>query len=173
MKLIKNKKGFSLAELIAAISIIAVASTTITSMIITSYKGQLRGQERLLAEQMAKTYESMFARDMKVANLKNVSDALIAPDDVTVDKFKTVNSELLNTLTIKEDGTSAQVYLALYGANPNDRFRFNDKVYDSSNVKIRIYVINKEFGYYKTQVTVSYSNDRTVTYSGSHISDLS
>jgi hypothetical protein len=45
-------------------------------MVITSYKGQLRASQYLLATEMAKTYDSMLARDINKINLQAIDDSL-------------------------------------------------------------------------------------------------
>ena len=155
VKLKINKKGFSLVEIIAAISILGVASTAITSMIINSYRGQLRAQQHLLAEEIAKTYDTMLARDTKKANLK------------------TIGQEMLDNMTKDSEGNHSPIYQSLYSETITDHFKLNDAYYDASNVEIKIYMVNASWGIYKTKITVSYSTDRQVTYDGSHLSDLS
>ena len=167
-----NKKGASLVELMAAIAILGIASTTITSMIITSYKGQLRAQQYLLAQEIAKTYDSMLARDVKKANLKTIGQDAFASTDPN-DKYIDITAEMLDNMTKDAEGNHAPVYLSLYSDTQTDHFKLNDHYYDYSNVKIRIYMVNADWGIYKTDITVSYMNDRQVTYNGSHLSDLS
>ena len=93
----KNKKGVSLAELLAAIAIISVASTTITSMVITSYKGQLRAQQYVLANEIAKTYDSMLARDVTKSNLQAINENEFKNEDPN-EKYISVSQELLQKL---------------------------------------------------------------------------
>ena len=179
----KNKKGVSLAELIAAIAIIGIASTTITSMVITSYKGQLRAQQYVLANEIAKTYDAVLARDIKKAKLIDSSITWPASSSKTYvivggyDATATggINpGTILNTIT--GGSKDSDIYKYLYGneADPTDTncyFRLNNKQFDKSNVKIEIYMISQNFGYYKTRITVKYSTDREVTYDGTHFSD--
>ena len=178
----KNKKGVSLAELLAAIAIIGVASSSITSMVITSYKGQLRATEYVLANEIAKTYDSVLAREIKKEKLSDItwpdsSDktyVVVGGFDATVTGGLNDGTKL-NTIT---GGSYGTIYKYLYG-NPNDPndtncyFKLNDKQFDKNNVKIEIYMISPTFGYYKTRVTVKYSTDREVTIDGTHFSDLS
>ena len=165
----KNKKGVSLAELLAAIAIISVASTTITSMVITSYKGQLRAQQYVLANEIAKTYDSMLARDVTKSNLQAINENEFKNEDPN-EKYISVSQELLQKMVKVGDGY-APVYNYLYGANQTDHFQLNGKVFDSSNVEIKVYMISQSFGYFKTQITVTYQNDRQVTYSGTHFTE--
>lgn len=165
----KNKKGVSLVELLAAIMIIGISSTTITSMIITSHKGQLRATQYLLANEIAKTYDSMLARDITKSNLQAIDDSVFVNEDPN-DKYVVVTETLLQRLVQTADGY-APVYTYLYGSNTEDHFQLNDSVFDSSNVSIKIYVISKNFGYFKTEVTVVYSNGRQVTYNGTHFKE--
>ena len=70
MGIIKNnKKGVSLVELLAAITIIGIASTTITSIIITSHRGQIKAQQYVLANEMAKTYDAILSKDIRKSKL--------------------------------------------------------------------------------------------------------
>ena len=174
----KNKKGVSLAELIAAIVIIGLASTTITSMVITSYKGQLRAQQYVLANEIAKTYDAVLARDIKKAKLKDDTITWPASSEKTYvivggfDESKTSglnDGTILNTITGGEG--SSNIYKYLYGTE-TDHFQLNGKVFDKNNVKIEIYMISENFGYYKTKITVKYSTNREVTIDGTHFSDL-
>ena len=166
----KNKKGVSLAELIAAIIIIGLASTTITTMVITSYKGQLRASQYLLASEMAKTYDSMLARDINKSNLQSIDDSLITSNDPN-DKYITISQELLQKMVKINDTEYAPIYNYLYGANTTDHFQLNNMTFDHNNVELRIYVISKNFGYFKTSITVTYQNDRQVTYNGTHFTE--
>ena len=175
----KNKRGVSLAELIAAIVIIGLASTTITSMVITSYKGQLRAQQYVLASEIAKTYDAVLARDIKKAKLKDDTltwPAMSEKTYVVVGGYDYVNAAgdndggILNTITGGE--SSAEIYKYLYGEGEGDHFQLNGKQFDKNNVKIEIYMISENFGYYKTKITVKYSTDREVTVDGTHFSDL-
>lgn len=163
----KNKKGVSMAELLAAIAIISIASTSITSMVITSYKGQLRASQYVLAKEIAKTYDSMLARDIQKTNLQEIDDSLIASTDPD-DKYVTISQELLQKLVKINDTEYAPVYNYLYGTDTTDHFQLNNMIFDYNNVELRIYVISKSFGYFKTTITVTYQNDRQVTYSGTH-----
>jgi len=163
----KNKKGVSLAELIASITIIGIASTTITTMVITSYRGQLRAQKYLLATEMAKTYDSMFARDITKANLQEMNDSVFVNQDDPNEKYVTVTAAMLQQLVKTEDGF-APIYNYLYSSNTNDHFQLNGTVFDSSNVELKIYMISKNFGYFKTKVIVTYNGDRQVAYDGTH-----
>ena len=166
----KNKKGVSLAELMAAIVIIGLSSTTITTMIITSHKGQVRATQYLLANEIARTYDSMLARDITKANLQAINDAALINADDPTNKYVVVTQTLLQQMVRTEDGY-APVYNYLYGANTEDHFQLNGLVFDSSNVKLKIYVISKNFGYFKTEITVTYSNGRQVTYNGTHFKE--
>ena len=164
----KNKRGVSLVELIAAIIIISLASTTITSMVITSYKGQIRAQQYVLANEMAKTYDSMLARDITKKNLQEIADAKITNEDPD-EKYVVVTEDTLKDLVKTDipDDPYGQVYNYLYVSH----FELNGMTFDHSNVEIKIYVISKSFGYFKTDVTVTYQGDRQVTYSGTHFKD--
>ena len=166
----KNKKGVSLAELIAAIVIISLASTTITTMVITSYRGQLRASQYVLANEIAKTYDSMLARDITKANLQAINDAALVNADDPSNKYVVVTQELLQQMVRTEDGYGP-VYNYLYGANTQDHFQLNNMVFDNTNVELKIYVISKNFGYFKTEVTVKYQSDRQVTYNGTHFKE--
>lgn len=166
----KNKKGVSLAELLAAIAIIGIASTAITSMVINSYKGQLRATQYLLANEIAKTYDSMLARDINKANLQSIDDSLITSTDPD-DKYITISQELLQKMVKINDTEYAPIYNYLYGANTTDHFQLNNMTFDHNNVELRIYVISKNFGYFKTAITVTYQNDRQVTYNGTHFTE--
>ncbi|MBP5446315.1 MAG: hypothetical protein J6Y28_09110 [Acholeplasmatales bacterium] len=171
LKLAKNKKGVSMTEIIAAIVIIGLSSTTLTSMVITSYRGQLRAQEYVLAEEMAKTYDSMLSRDIKRANLKTIEAIRFKNQDDSTEKFVVVDESLLQDMTKISDTEDSPTYLSLYSQSTTDHFQLNDNYYDATNVNIQIYMINADFGYYKTKVTISYSNDRQVTYNGTHFSE--
>lgn len=164
----KNKKGVSLAELLAAIAIIGIASTTITSMVITSYKGQIRAQQYVLANEIAKTYDSMLARDITKKNLQEIADAKITNEDPD-EKYVLVTEDTLKDLVKTDipDDPYGQVYNCLYVSH----FELNGMSFDHSNVEIKIYVISKSFGYFKTNVTVTYQGNRQVTYSGTHFKD--
>jgi len=167
----KNKKGVSLAELMAAIIIIGLASTTITSMVITSAKGQARAQQYVLANEIARTYDSMLARDISRANLNAIDNSLLVNDDPN-DKYVVVTQELMQKLVKINDTEYAPVYYYLWSNDPNAHFRLNSQTFDNTNVEIKIYVISKNFGYFKTEITVSYyNNNRQVTYSGTHFKE--
>ena len=166
----KNKRGVSLVELMAAIVIMGIASTAITSMVITSYRGQIRAQQYVLSKEMAKTYDSMLARDISRANLQAIDDDLLRNDDPT-DKYVVVTQELLQKLVKINDTEYAPIYNYLYSSNTADHFQLNDMVFDSSNVELKIYVLSKSFGYFKTEITVSYSQNRQVTYNGTHFTE--
>ena len=167
----KNKKGVSLAELMAAIIIIGLASTTITSMIITSAKGQARAQQYVLANEIARTYDSMLARDITKANLQAIDDSLLKNDDPN-EKYVVVTKELMQKMTKTTETEFAPVYYYLWSDDPNAHFRLNNQAFDNSNVEIKIYVISKSFGYFKTEITVSYNNNnRQVTYNGTHFKE--
>ena len=161
-----NKKGVSLVELIAAIIIIGIASTTITSMIITSYKGQLRAQQYVLANEIAKTYDSMLARDIRLANIQDIDDSAFTPADG--EKYVTVSGSLLRAMTKIDESTDSSVYKYLFSDNPADHFNLNGKYFDSSNVTIKLQLISKKLCFFKTEIIVNYSNDRQVTYNGTH-----
>lgn len=185
----KNKKGVSLAELLAAIAIISIASTTITSMVITSHKGQLRAQQYVLANEIAKTYDAILARDIKKASLdlkkKNSSTDSLWPasgnktylniagfnyssTDTNIGGYG--NGEILDVITGGTATEHSTIYKYLFGSG-GDNFQLNGKVFNSENVNIEIYMISASFGYYKTRITVKYSTDREVTYDGTHFSD--
>ena len=167
-KLFKNRKGVSLAELMAAIVIIGLASTAITTMIITSYKGQLNATKYNLAKQMAKNYDTMLTRDIIYNNLTTMGDdAFKSADDS--DKYITLNSDLIDRMTVKSDGTHSPIYSYLYDDTVN--LELNGKVFNSSNVTIRIHMISVTMGYYRTQVIVKYNDTREVTYNGTHSKD--
>lgn len=166
----KNKKGLSIAELIAAIAIIGLASTTITSIVITSYRGQLRAQQYVLAKEIAKTYDSMLARDVSRANLQTIDDSLLVNDDPN-DKYVVVSQTLLQKMTKINETEFAPIYTYLYGSNTTDHFQLNDMVFDNSNVELKIYVLSKNFGYFKTVITVTYQGNRQVTYNGTHFTE--
>ena len=167
----KNKRGVSLAELIAAIVIVGIASTFITTMVITSYRGQLRAQKYILAKEMAKTYDSMLARDIIKSNLQGISDSALVNSDDPTDKYVTVTKELLQAMVKINDTDYGQVYDCLWSDNVNEHFRLNNTTFDHNNVTIRIYVVSKNFGYFKTEVSVKYHGDRQVTYSGTHFKE--
>ena len=166
----KNKKGLSIAELIAAIAIIGLASTTITSIVITSYRGQLRAQQYVLAKEIAKTYDSMLARDVSRTNLQTIDDSLLVNDDPN-DKYVVVSQTLLQKMTKINETEFAPIYTYLYGSNTADHFQLNDMVFDNSNVQLKIYVLSKNFGYFKTEITVTYQGNRQVTYNGTHFTE--
>ena len=159
----KNKKGVSLAELLASIAIIGIASTTITSMVITSYKGQIRAQQYVLANEIAKTYDSMLAKDITKENVNAI------PTTTWTNDFVEINEDLLKKLG-KTDDTShpyGQTYECLYTTH----FQLNNMTFDSSNVRLRIYMISPSFAYFKTEIIVSYQGNRQVTYSGTHFKE--
>ena len=182
----KNKKGVSLAELLAAIVIIGIASTTITSMVITSHKGQLRAQQYVIANEIAKTYDAVLARDIKKASLdlkkKNATESLWPASSsksyITIAGFDYSSTdaggyddgEILDVITGGTTTTHSSIYKYLYGES-TDHFQLNGKAFDKANVKIQVYMISASFGYYKTRITVKYSTDREVTYDGTHFSD--
>jgi prepilin-type N-terminal cleavage/methylation domain-containing protein len=171
-KLFRNKKGVSLFEMIAAIAILGIASSTLTSMIITSYRGQLRAQQYVLAEEIAKTYEAMLAKDIDKNKLGSItadegSDYKTFTSDAT---DKALMKSITRTVVVGENEYTSDIYNYLYGSGT---LQLNGKKYDINNVTVRIRVLNAEWAYYKTEVSVTYSNDRQVTYSGTHLSDLS
>ncbi|MCR5462212.1 MAG: prepilin-type N-terminal cleavage/methylation domain-containing protein [bacterium] len=170
LKIKKNKKGVSLVELIAAIIIIALASTTITTMIITSYRGQVRAAEYQVAKEMAKTYDSLLARDTIRKNVREMGMTPFTSDDPE-DKYVTVSAELLESMTKTEERPLSPVYNYLFGENPNDHFTLNGQTFDSTNVTIRIRMLSTSMCYYQTEIIVSYNRDRQVTYNGSHYND--
>ncbi len=166
----KNKKGVSLAELIAAIVIIGLASTSITSMVIISARGQVRAQQYVLANEIARTYDSMLARDIKRSNLLEIDDSLLTNDDPN-DNYVVVTKELMQKLVKVNETEYAPVYYYLWSNDQNAHFQLNNMVFDNSNVEIKIYVISKSFGYFKTEITVTYGNTRQVTYNGTHFKE--
>ena len=184
----KNKKGVSLAELLAAIAIIGLASTSITTMVITSHKGQLKAQQYVLATEIAKTCDAVLARDIKKSKLdvKNSSSVSIWPtsssktyisiagfgyDDSTTSPTVGIdNGDILNVITGGTETSPSTLYKYLFGG-ANDNFQLNGKTFNKDNVNIEIYMISASFGYYKTRITVKYSADREVTYDGTHFSD--
>ena len=170
LKFKKNKKGVSLVELMAAIIIIGLASTTITTMIITSYKGQLRATQYQVAREMAKTYDSLLSRDTIRANVRNMGMTPFTSSDPN-DKYITLTPELIENMTKTEDRPYSPIYNYLYSTNTNDHFVLNGKTYDSSNVTIRIKMLNTSMCYYQTEVIVTYQEDRQVTYNGAHYND--
>ena len=161
IKRLKNKKGVSLAELMAAIVIIGLASTTITTMIITSMRGQSRATDYLLAKEVANTYNTIFCRDIQKSNLETIGAAALTSTDPN-DKYITVSQELLSSLT-KVGTEESQTYKYLYDSNST--FTLNGQKYDSAKVTIRIQLISIQVGV-RTEVIVSYSNSRTVTSNG-------
>ena len=146
------------------------ASTAITSMVITSYRGQIRAQKYVLAKEMARTYDSMLARDISKANLQAIDDSLLVNDNPT-DKYVVVTESLLQNLVKVGDGNYAPIYNYLYGENTNDHFQLNNMVFDNSNVQIKIYVLSKNFGYFKTEISVTYQDSKKVTYNGTHFKE--
>ena len=177
LKLVKNKRGFSLAEMLAAIAIVGIASSTITTMIITSYRGQIRAQQYVLANEIAKTYDAVLARDINREKLKD-KYAILKPADDATDKYYTFDNtdekkQLLQYITQRSNGADSEIYTYLYGADEN-KLQLNGMTYDINNVSVRLYVISANaYSYFKTEITVTYSNTRQVTYSGTHFSDLS
>ena len=186
----KNKKGLSVIELVAAIAIIGIASSSITATIITAHKGQLRAQQYVLANEIAKTYDAVLARDIEKAKLdikkKNAATVSIWPTSSTKTYINIAgydydntgssptagfdNGEILNIITGGTSTNHSTIHNYLFGGE-NDHFKLNDKVFDQTNVKIEIYMISASFGYYRTRITVKYSTDREVTYDGTHFSD--
>ncbi|MCR5308152.1 MAG: hypothetical protein K6E24_04070 [bacterium] len=176
----KNKKGVSMAELLAAIVIIGISSTTITSMVITSYKGQLRAQQYVMANEMAKTYDAILARDIKLNKLTDESITwptlsekkyvVVGGFDETATTTNFINTgSILDTIT--GGSANSSIYKYLYSNNANDHFQLNNTVFNKSNVKLEIYMISAKLGYYKTRVTIKYSTNREVTYDETHYSD--
>ena len=167
----KNKKGVSMAELIASIVVISLASTSITAMVITSYKGQLRATQYLMANEMAKTYDAMLARDVLKSNLAKIPAAELKNEDPN-DKYVVVTQDLLQKMTkytVNNETQYGPVYGFLWSDDAN--FKLNSTTFNHSNVQIKMYVISQEFGYFKTEVTVTYQGDRQVTYSGTHFKE--
>ena len=82
----------------------------------------------------------------------------------------TISQELLQQLVRTQDGY-APVYNYLYGSETSDHFQLNGLIFDNTNVELKIYVISKNFGYFKTEVTVTYQSDRQVTYNGTHFKE--
>ena len=158
---LKNKKGVSLAELVAAIVIIGLASTTLTSMIITTHRGQLRATDYLLANEVANTYLSVFSRDVQKANLSTIEASAITSTDQN-DKYITVSQELLSSLT-KVGTEESQTYKLMYDTTSS--LTLNGKKYNSSNVTIRFHLINIKVGF-ETQVIVTYGTSKAVTKNG-------
>lgn len=158
VKPLRNKKGVTLAELMAAIMIIGLATTTLTSMIITSARGQSRATEYLLAKEVANTYNTMFCRDIQQANLADINASNFESSDPN-DKYVTVSQDLLNQMTRVGTETS-QTYKFLYDSNST--FTLNGNKYDSTNVTLRVQLISYQVGF-RTEVIVHYANTRTVT----------
>lgn len=170
LKLTRSKIGVSLVELIAAIVIIGIASTTITSMIITSYRGQLRATQYQVAREIAKTYDSMLSRDTIRANVREMGMDAFKDSSNPDEKYISITSDILKNMTKTEDSDDTHVspvYDCYYGSG----FTLNGNTFDSSNVSIKIKMINTSLCYYLTEVTVTYQNDRQVTYNGSHYND--
>ena len=161
VKPLRNKKGVALVELMAAIIIIGLATTTLTTMIITSARGQSRATAYLLAKEVANTYNAMFCRDIQQANLADINASSFASSDPN-DKYVTVSQDLLNQMTRVGTETS-QTYKFLY--DTGSAFTLNGHAYDSSNVTIRVQLISYQVGF-RTEVIVRYSETRTVTANG-------
>lgn len=155
---LKNKKGVSLVELMAAIIIIGLSTTTLTSMIITSARGQSRATAYLLAKEVANTYNAMFCRDIQQANLVDIDASSFVSSDPN-DKFVTVSQDLLNRMT-KIGTETSQTYKFLY--DTSSAFTLNGNKYDNTNVTLRVQLISYQVGF-RTEVIVHYSNTRTVT----------
>ena len=174
----KNKKGVSMLELLAAITIIGIASTTITSTIINSHKGQIRAQQYLLASEIAKTYDAVLSKDIKKSKLGDSS--ITWPDKssktyVVIGGFDATQTDGYNSGTVLNiitgGNSNSNIYRYIYGENDEDHFTLNDRTFDKTNVRIEIYMVSTYFGYYKTRITVKYSTDREVVYDGTHFSD--
>ena len=160
----KNKKGVSLVELLASIVIISLASSTITTMVITSYKGQIRAQQYILANEIAKTYDSMLAKDITKDNL-----AAIPSTELSSTGFVDISEDLLKKLgkTTDPNHQYGQTYDCLYVTH----FSLNGTTFDETNVRLRIHMISQSFAYFKTEIIVTYQGDRQVTYSGTHFKE--
>jgi len=155
---LKNKKGVSLAELMAAIVIVGLASTTLTSMIITTARGQARATQYLLAKEVANTYNTMLCRDIQQANLADIEASTFVSSDPN-DKYITVSQDLLSRMT-RVGTEQSQIYNFLYDTSSN--FTLNGVKYNSSNVTLRVQLISYQVGF-RTEVIVRYNNNRTVT----------
>jgi len=158
---LKSKKGVSLVELMAAITIIGIASTYITTMIITAMRGQTKATQYLLAKEVANTYNAMFCRDIQRANLETIGASAMTSTDPN-DKYVTVSQTLLSSMT-KVGTEESQTYKFLYDSNSN--FTLNGQKFDNTKVTIRIQLISIQVGI-RTEVIVSYANNRTVTANG-------
>lgn len=167
--------------MLAAIVIIGLASTTITTTIITAHKSQIRGQQYILANEIAKTYDAVLARDINNAN-KGKSEIpwneSLPKDYVVVGGYDCTSTtgELLQNLTkitTQTGSVDSPIYKYLYSGNDDDCFRLNNNKFDKTNVKIEIYMMSSIHGFYKTRITVKYSTDRQVTYDGTHFADIS
>ena len=158
---LKYKKGVSLVELMAAIVIIGLASTTLTTMVITTMRGQNRATNYLLAKEVANTYNTIFCRDIRQANLSEINVSTFNSGDPN-DKYITVSQELLRNMT-KNGTEDSQTYNFLYDTSSS--FTLNGVKYDSSKVTIRVQLISYQVGF-RTEVIVTYNGTRTVKSNG-------
>lgn len=169
----RNKKGVSIAEIIAATAILGLAISTLSSAIYSSYKGTLRAEQYLLAEQISKTYTSMLSKEITKAklassSLENHPKASKTGDEyyyVTIcDSSATAEQKQLFA-SLVNDSTTSYCYNALFNTSTDYLpLELNGQEYTCESVKIEIQVFNKSFGYYSLKTTVSYSGDREVTY---------
>ena len=168
--MVKNKKGFSIIEIVVAIAVIGLGSTVLMTSVLSTMKSSVRAESYTLAEQIARTYSTLASKNVTFAGVS----VLDKPDVTIGDGGKTIYSYKTKTIAgpSEEDkleciaffGTDSGIYKALY--ENEGTMTLNDMKYDANNVKIeiqRLTLTDSAINMYGMIVTVTYM-DREVSY---------
>ncbi len=161
-------------EIVAAIFIIGLASSTLTSMIMSSYSGTLKAEQYVLAREIARTYDSLIIKEITKEKIKSCSiDEQKQKSDATNNYFTTICGSDASTSTVfgsLVDTSTSYTYKALFNSASTTPIQLNNNVYDHNNVKVEIQIYSKTFGYYTLKTSVSYLG-KEVTYEAVHLAE--
>ena len=127
-------------------------------------------KEYKIACEVTKSFDEMLARDIIKTNLQTIDDSLLINDDPN-DKYVVVTKELMQKMTKIDETNYTPVYYYLWSDDPSAHYQSNGLTFDNTNVEIKIYVLSKGFGYYKTIITVNYAPDKYYSYYMTHFSE--
>lgn len=149
-----NKKGFSILEIVAAIFIIGLATSTLTSAIMSSYSAVAKAGSYVVANEVSQTYSVFTSNEItKEMIATKEKDYIVIICDRGNEDAKSACAALL--------GTASFTYKALY--ENVSTLSLNGYAYNASRIKMEIEVKNNTYGIYKLTTTVFYSN-REVSY---------
>ncbi len=164
--MIKNKKGVSIVEILAAIVIVGIAFSTITSLMFISLKTSLKSKQRLLAYNASEMYTVFVANNMptydNVFNEANLGAAVATGDQFVIATGKDATSINLCKSIFGEESV---VYKTLYDDSYTNKIVLNNTVYDAKNVKIVITIKNATYKTIRITTSIAYSNESEVTFS--------